>query len=224
MKNLKNDFRLFALDNKVSGSVFDDITKRAENTYTRTILEERQMNVASMDIYSRLLYDRVMYFGEEFGAETCNLAVAQLLYLSSIGGEGISIYINSPGGSVMDGLAIIDTMNFIKNKVSTICVGEAASMGAVLLSCGTKGLRYVLPHARVMIHQVSGGARGTVSDMRIDLEVAERCRKDVYTLLAKNMGKTFEEVETLCDRNNWFVGQEAVELGIVDKVLEQQEE
>jgi ATP-dependent Clp protease protease subunit len=97
-------------------------------------------------------------------------------------------------------------------------------MGAVLLSCGTKGLRYVLPHARVMIHQVSGGARGTVSDMRIDLEVAERCRKDVYTLLAKNMGKTFEEVETLCDRNNWFVGQEAVDLGIVDKVLEQQEE
>ena len=132
---------------------------------------------------------------------------------------GINVYINSPGGSVVDGLSSIDVMNFIPNNVSTTCIGMAASMGAVLLSCGEKGKRFVLPHSRVMIHQVSSGMRGTYSDIKIEMEQTERCRNDVYRLLADNMGKTFEEVEMLCDRNNWFIGQEAVELGIVDKVL-----
>jgi ATP-dependent Clp protease protease subunit len=193
--------------------------KNVNNSLTPVVLEERKMNVVAMDVYSRMLYDRIIYFGHEFNQDTCNLLNAQLLYLSSLDERDINVYINSPGGSVVDGLSSIDVMNFIPNNVSTTCIGMAASMGAVLLSCGEKGKRFVLPHSRVMIHQVSSGMRGTYSDIKIEMEQTERCRNDVYRLLADNMGKTFEEVEMLCDRNNWFIGQEAVELGIVDKVL-----
>lgn len=214
-----NDFRNFAKDKGVSMSVFDDIVKDVNNSLTPVVLEERKMNVVAMDVYSRMLYDRIIYFGHEFNQDTCNLLNAQLLYLSSLDERDINVYINSPGGSVVDGLSSIDVMNFIPNNVSTTCIGMAASMGAVLLSCGEKGKRFVLPHSRVMIHQVSSGMRGTYSDIKIEMEQTERCRNDVYRLLADNMGKTFEEVEMLCDRNNWFIGQEAVELGIVDKVL-----
>lgn len=214
-----SDFRKFAKDKGVSMSVFDDIVKDVNNSLTPVVLEERKMNVVAMDVYSRMLYDRIIYFGHEFNQDTCNLLNAQLLYLSSLDERDINIYINSQGGSVVDGLSSIDVMNFIPNNVSTTCIGMAASMGAVLLSCGEKGKRFVLPHSRVMIHQVSSGMRGTFSDMKIEMEQTERCRNDVYKLLADNMGKTFEEVEVLCDRNNWFIGQEAVELGIVDKVL-----
>lgn len=214
-----NDFRKFAKDKGVSMSVFDDIVNDVNNSLTPVVLEERKMNVVAMDVYSRMLYDRIIYFGHEFNQDTCNLLNAQLLYLSSLDERDINVYINSPGGSVVDGLSSIDVMNFIPNNVSTTCIGMAASMGAVLLSCGEKGKRFVLPHSRVMIHQVSSGMRGTYSDIKIEMEQTERCRNDVYRLLADNMGKTFEEVEMLCDRNNWFIGQEAVELGIVDKVL-----
>ena len=214
-----NDFRLFAKDKGVSMSVMDDIVKSTNNSLTPVVLEERKMNVVAMDVYSRMLYDRIIYFGHEFNQDTCNLLNAQLLYLSSLDERDINIYINSPGGSVVDGLSSVDVINFIPNSVSTTCIGMAASMGAVLLSCGEKGKRFVLPHGRVMIHQVSSGMRGTFSDMKIEMEQTERCRNDVYQLLANNIGKTFEEVEMLCDRNNWFIGQEAVELGIVDKVL-----
>ena len=214
-----NDFRLFAKDKGVSMSVMDDIVKSTNNSLTPVVLEERKMNVVAMDVYSRMLYDRIIYFGHEFNQDTCNLLNAQLLYLSSLDERDINIYINSPGGSVVDGLSSVDVINFIPNSVSTTCIGMAASMGAVLLSCGEKGKRFVLPHGRVMIHQVSSGMRGTFSDMKIEMEQTERCRNDVYQLLANNIGKTFEEVEVLCDRNNWFIGQEAVDLGIVDKVL-----
>ena len=214
-----SDFRKFAKDKGVSMSVFDDIVKDVNNSLTPVVLEERKMNVVAMDVYSRMLYDRIIYFGHEFNQDTCNLLNAQLLYLSSLDERDINIYINSQGGSVVDGLSSIDVMNFIPNNVSTTCIGMAASMGAVLLSCGEKGKRFVLPHSRVMIHQVSSGMRGTFSDMKIEMEQTERCRNDVYKLLADNIGKTFEEVEVLCDRNNWFIGQEAVDLGIVDKVL-----
>lgn len=214
-----DNFRKFAKDKGVSMSVFDDIVKDVNNSLTPVVLEERKMNVVAMDVYSRMLYDRIIYFGHEFNQDTCNLLNAQLLYLSSLDERDINVYINSPGGSVVDGLSSIDVMNFIPNNVSTTCIGMAASMGAVLLSCGEKGKRFVLPHSRVMIHQVSSGMRGTYSDIKIEMEQTERCRNDVYRLLADNMSKTFEEVEMLCDRNNWFIGQEAVELGIVDKVL-----
>lgn len=219
IKNITKDFKLFATDKGVSPSVVESVINKANNSLTPVVLEERQMNVTAVDVFSRLLYDRQIFFGHEFNSETCNLAIAQLLYLDSIDNRDINIYINSPGGSVVDGLALIDTMGFINSQVSTLCVGEAASMGAVLLSCGEKGKRFTLPHGRVMIHQVSSGARGTLADMEIELEQTRRCKQDLYKILAENMGKSYEEIEALCDRNNWFIGQEAVDMGIVDGIL-----
>ena len=183
------------------------------------IIEERRNPAQTIDIYSRLVEDRIIYMGEEFDNDSCNRIVAQLLYLDSLNHNPIRIYINSPGGSVIDGLAIIDTINFIKSPVYTICIGLAASMGAVLLSCGEKGHRMVLPHSRVMIHQVSGFAGGSLADMKIDLEQTKRCEQDIYHILANNLDKSYDEIVALCDRNNWFIGQEAIDLGIADKVL-----
>lgn len=220
--NLIKDFRKFALDKtNVKATVLDDQLKKGKNFLTPYILEERQLNVTQMDIFSRLLYDRILYFTGEVNQETCDTMNAELLYLASLDQRDISLYINSPGGSVVDGLSVIDTMNFIKSEVSTICMGMAASMGSVLLSNGAKGKRFVLPHSRVMIHQVSASMGGTVSDMEIEFAETQRCKKDVYEILAKNTGHSFEEMEKLCDRNNWFIGNEAVdELHIADKVIE----
>jgi ATP-dependent Clp protease protease subunit len=139
--------------------------------------------------------------------------------LSSTDNRDINLYINSPGGSVIDGLGVIDTINFIPCDVTTTCVGMAASMGAVLLSCGTKGKRLVLPHSRVMIHQVSSGMSGVSKDLEIELEQTLRCKKDLYNILSEKTGKTYEQIEKDCDRNFWLIGQEAVEYGIADKVL-----
>ena len=220
MDNITKDFRHFAIDKVgVSPSVVDDKIKKASAHLTPYILEERQLNVATFDVFSRLMYDRIVYFTGEVNEDSCNTAIAQLLYLSSVDERDINMYINSPGGSVVDGLGLIDTMNYINCNVSTTCIGMAASMGAVLLSNGTQGKRFVLPHSRVMIHQVSSGMRGTVSDMEIEFEQTKRCKQDVYDILAKNTGKSFEEMVKLCDRNNWFIGQEAVDLHIADRVL-----
>lgn len=197
------------------------MTNSKYNSYNSVpfIIEERRNPAQTIDIYSRLVEDRIIYMGEDFDNDSCNRIVAQLLYLDSLNHNPIRIYINSPGGSVIDGLAIIDTINFIKSPVYTICVGLAASMGAVLLSCGEKGHRTVLPHSRVMIHQVSGFAGGSLADMKIDLEQTKRCEQDIYHILANNLDKPYDEIVTLCDRNNWFIGQEAIDLGIADKVL-----
>ena len=220
MENLTKDFRKFALSKtNVSPSALDDIVKKQGNMITPYILEERQLNVATFDVFSRLMYDRIVYFMGTVNDDTCNTAVAQLLYLASVDERDISLYVNSAGGSVIDGLGLIDTMDYISCDVSTLCIGMAASMGAVLLSNGAKGKRFVLPHSRVMIHQVSSGAQGVLKDLEIELEQTRRCKNDVYKILADNTGKSLEEMEALCDRNNWFIGQEAVELGIADKVL-----
>lgn len=213
--NLEKDFNLFAKSKGISSSTL----LKVNNSALPYVLEERRLNVQALDIYSRLLYDRIIYMGEEFTPESCNLIVTQLLYLNNLSNDPIDIYINSSGGSVIDGLSIIDTINLIKSPVNTICTGLAASMGAVLLSCGKKGSRAVLPHSRVMIHQVSSGMWGTFSDLEIELKQTERCKQDIYKILAENLNKPYEEIEKLCDRNNWFIGQEAVDLGIVDKVL-----
>lgn len=224
--NIIEDFRKFVLDKtNVSRSVLDDQIKSTENMITPYILEERQLNVTQMDVYSRLLFDRIIYFSGDVRSETCDTTIAQLLYLSSIDGRDINMYINSPGGSVVDGLSVIDTMNFIKPNVSTTCMGMAASMASVLLSNGTKGKRFVLPHSRVMIHSVSSGFKGHTADIRIEMEQTERCQKDVYSILAENTGHTYEEMEKLCDRDNWYIGKEAIdELHIADKILEPNEE
>lgn len=211
------DFKLFAKDNGVSSILLEDVMRK--NIITPYILEERINNITSLDIYSRLLYDRILYFGHEVNAETCNVAIAQLLFLDSINDGAINFYINSGGGSVIDGLGLIDTMNIIKSPISTTCVGMAASMGAVLLSCGEKGKRFVLPHSRVMIHQVSSMTKGTVADMKIALQQSLRCEEDIYKILSENTNKTIDEIRVLCDRDNWFIGQEAVDLGVADQVL-----
>lgn len=213
--NIEKDFKLFARDHGMSTMTVD----KTMNSGIPYILEERNMHVQALDIYSRLLYDRIIYLGNDFTPETCNLVTTQLLYLNNINDDPIDIYINSPGGSVIDGLSVIDTINLIKSPVNTICTGMAASMGALLLSCGQHGNRAVLPHSRVMIHQVSSGMYGTYSDLEIELRQTERCKQDIYRILATNLNKSYEEIEALCDRNNWFIGQEAVDLGIADKVL-----
>ncbi len=221
MENLTKDFRKFALSNtNARASVLDDQIKKANNILTPYILEERQLNVATFDVFSRLMYDRIIYFTGVVGDDSCNTAVAQLLYLSSVDERDISMYINSPGGSVVDGLGLVDTMNYISCDISTTCIGMAASMGSVLLSNGAKGKRFVLPHSRVMIHQVSSGAQGVLKDLEIELEQTRRCKNDLYEILAKNTNKSFEEIERDCDRNYWLIGKEAVEYGIVDKVLD----
>ena len=220
MDKLTKDFRHFAIDKVgMSPSVIDDKIGKVNNHLTPYILEERQLNVATFDVFSRLMYDRIIYFTGVVNDDTCDTAIAQLLYLSSVDERDINMYINSPGGSVVDGLGLIDTMNYIPCDISTTCIGMAASMGAVLLSNGAKGKRFVLPHSRVMIHSVSSGFRGHTADIKIEMEQTLRCQEDVYNILATNTGHSFEEIEKLCDRDKWFIGQEAVELGISDEVL-----
>lgn len=221
MTDITKDFRHFATDKcGVSASVMDDKIKKVENGLMPYILEERKLNVTMLDVFSRLLFDRIIYFSGEVNDNSCNIAAAQLLYLSSVDDRDISLYINSPGGSVVDGLMLVDTMNYIPNDISTICMGMAASMGSVLLSNGTKGKRFVLPHSRVMIHSVSSGFRGHTADIKIEMEQTMRCQEDIYRILSQNTGKTYEEIEKLCDRDNWFIGEAAVkELGIADNVL-----
>lgn len=217
--DLKEDFKKFANSYGVRTSVFDDVKKSIENSLTPVILEERQLQTTPIDVFSRMLFDRQIFFGANFNSEACNVVVAELLYLNSIDERDITILINSPGGSVIDGLAVIDTMDYIKCDVSTTCVGMAASMGAVLLASGTKGKRFMLPHSRVMIHQVSSFTSGSLKDMEIDLEETKRCRDDIYQILSNATGKSMEEIVAACDRNNWMHGQEALDFGLVDKIL-----
>lgn len=224
MSKIIEDFRKFAVDKtNVKPTVFDDVVKSTENNIMPFILEERKMNVTQMDVFSRLLFDRIIYFSGPVNEESCNTVIAQLLYLSSTDNRDINIYINSPGGSVVDGLGVIDTINFIPCDVTTTCVGMAASMGAVLLSCGAKGKRLVLPHSRVMIHQVSSGMQGVSKDLEIELEQTLRCKKDIYAILSENTGKPYEQIENDCDRNFWLIGKEAVDYGLADKVLNKAE-
>jgi len=217
MDNLK-DFKKFAIDKGVSPSYFDDYT----NYVVPSIVEERSsaMRAVEMNVFSRLMYDRIIYFSGEVDQDACDTVTAQLLYLASVDDRDINMYINSCGGSIVDGLGVIDTMNFIKPDVTTTCIGMAASMGAVLLSNGAQGKRAVLPHSRVMIHSASSGFRGHTADAKIAMQQLERCESDIYHILAKNCGKSFDEIKQLCDRDNWFIGEEAVNsLHIADKVL-----
>lgn len=220
---MRDDFQKFANSLGVSTHVYDDVKKSVENSLTPVVLEERKLQATAVDVFSRLLYDRQIFFGSNFTQEACNVVIAELLYLANLGSEDINIMINSQGGSVIDGLAIIDTMDWIKKKyncdVTTICVGMAASMGAVLLTSGAKGKRYILPHSRVMIHQVSSFTSGCLKDMEIELSESQRCRDDIYQILTKTTGKSLDEIVTACDRNNWMHGQEVIDFGLADNIL-----
>lgn len=221
MKNIEQDFRSFARSQGISSMRLDDNIKHINNSITPYILEERQLNVATFDVFSRLMYDRIIYFSGEVCRDTCDVAIAQLLYLSSVDNRDIYMYINSNGGSVVDGLGVIDTMNYLSCSISTTCIGMAASMGAVLLSNGCKGKRFVLPHSRVMIHSVSSGMEGHTADIKINFDQTLRCQEDVYKILSENTSHSVTEIEQLCDRDKWLIGQEAVDFGIADAVLVQ---
>lgn len=195
---------------------------KPSNYLVPTVVEKSYDGERAFDIYSRLLKERIIFLGEEVNEHTANIVVAQLLHLAyEDPTKDISLYINSPGGSVSDGLAIYDTMQFIKPDVATYGMGLQASMGAFLLSSGTKGKRYVLPNARVMIHQPSAGTQGMVSDMEISLRETIRIKKLLNDILAKNTGQKVAKIEKDVDRDFWMDAKEAVEYGIVDKVVSQ---
>lgn len=198
------------------------MSKKLINDYlVPTVVEETTRGERAYDIYSRLLNDRIVFLGEEVNSHTANLVVAQLLYLANEDPKrDIKLYINSPGGSVYDGLAIIDTMNYIKPDVQTIGIGLQASMGAMLLSCGAKGKRFVLPNSRIMIHQPSSGTQGKVTDQEITLRESIFVKKRLAEILAENTGKSLKQVEKDMDRDNWMSAEEAKEYGIVDEVIE----
>ncbi len=186
-----------------------------------TVIETTNRGERAYDIYSRLLKERIIFLGDEVNDVTASLVVAQLLFLESEdSNKDINLYINSPGGSVTAGMAIYDTMNYIKCDVSTICVGMAASMGAFLLSGGAKGKRFALPNAEIMIHQPLGGAQGQATDMEIQVEHMLRIKKNLIKIMAENAGKDYETVYADCERDNWMTANEALEYGLIDKVVE----
>ena len=185
-----------------------------------TIIEERKLNIAAMDVFSRLMMDRIIFLGAPIDDDVANIVQAQLLFLASTeqGTSDISIYLNTPGGVVSAGLGIYDTMQLIEPDVATICTGQAASMGAVLLCAGAKGKRSVLPHSRVMIHQPLGGAQGQTSDILIAAKEIEKCRTELYRIISEHTGQPFDKVFADGDRDYWMTAQEAVAYGMVDKI------
>lgn len=185
-----------------------------------TVLEKTSMGERAYDIYSRLLKDRIIFIGGPIDADVANLIIAQLLFLENEDNKkDITIYINSPGGSVTAGMAIIDTMHFVKPDVSTVCIGMAASMGAMILSAGTRGKRFILPNAEVMIHQPLGGTEGQASDIAIAAEHILKTKSTLYKMLAKNTNKTLAQIEKDADRDYWMSSDESVKYGIVDKLI-----
>jgi len=189
--------------------------------FTPQVIEERQMNVVGMDVFSRLMMDRIIFMGVPVNDYVANVIQAQLLFLESTDPKrDVTMFINSPGGSVIAGLGIYDTMQYVSPDVSTICTGLAASMGAVLLTAGQKGKRTCLPHSRVMIHQPLGGMQGQVSDMEISYKLIKQMQKELYDILASCTGQKYEKIERDCDRDNWLTAVEAKEYGLIDEVLE----
>jgi ATP-dependent Clp protease protease subunit len=188
--------------------------------FSPNVIEERQMNIAALDVFSRLMMDRIIFMGVAVSDYVANVVQAQLLFLESVDPKrDVQMFINSPGGSVIAGMGMYDTMQYVTPDVATICTGLAASMGSVLLSAGEKGKRSILPHARVMIHQPSGGMQGQFSDMEINYRLISQLRDELYTILANHTGQTFESIEKDSDRDNWMTAKEAVAYGLVDEVL-----
>lgn len=220
---MNNDFRKFVVHHLgMNGLALDQYTSQVSDSYiSPTIIEERKLNVAQMDVFSRLMMDRIIFLGTQVDDYTANVIQAQLLYLdSSEPGKDVSIYINSPGGSVYAGLGIYDTMQYIQSDVSTICTGMAASMAAVLLVAGTKDKRFALKHSRVMIHQPMGGIQGQASDIEITSREILKLKKELYTIISEHSGQPYDKVYQDSDRDYWMTAQEAVDYGMIDRVLE----
>ncbi len=217
----KNEFRKYATKHHgVNSLVFDQYTSIYNNYISPTIIEERTLNVATMDVFSRLMMDRIIFLGLPIDDYVANIIQAQLLFLESTDpSKDIQIYFNTPGGSVYAGLGIYDTMQYITSDIATICTGMAASMGAVLLCAGTKGKRSALEHSRVMIHQPMGGASGQATDIEITTREIVKLRKELYDIIAKHSGKTYKKVEKDADRDYWMTATEAKQYGMIDELL-----
>ncbi len=217
--DLGNEFKKYAVKHEnINGLTVDQYIKSSMTPY---ITEERKLNVAQMDVFSRLMMDRIIFLGTGIDDQVANIVTAQLLFLESTdSSKDIQIYVNSPGGGVYAGLGIYDTMQIIKPDVATICTGMAASMGAVLLTAGSAGKRSALKHSRIMIHQPMGGAQGQASDMEITLKEILKLKKELYDILSVHSGQPFEKVEKDSDRDYWMTSAEAKEYGLIDEVLE----
>lgn len=215
-----NDFVKYAASNRVSPTVISQYARHTMASVNPTIIEERQLNAVAMDVFSRLMMDRIIFLGQPIDDEVSNIIQAQLLYLSSVDDKAeISLYINSPGGSVSAGLGIYDTMNLIAPPVSTICTGMAASMAAILLCAGEKGKRSALPHSRVMIHQPLGGVEGQASDILIEAKEIEKVREELYAIIADCSGQSIDTVFIDADRNYWMTASQALKYGMIDAIL-----
>ncbi|HEX2900262.1 MAG TPA: ATP-dependent Clp protease proteolytic subunit [Bacteroidia bacterium] len=220
----QSEFESYAVKHRGISSMtlhrFTSEVNRSVYAMTPNIIEERQLNVIGMDVFSRLMMDRIIFMGTGIDSYVANIIVAQLLFLNSTDRKAdISIYVNSPGGSVYDGLAIYDTMQYVDPDVSTICTGMAASMGAVLLCAGAAGKRTALPHARVMIHQPLGGAQGQASDIAIVHEQIQRIKAELYQIISHHSKQPIEKVEKDSDRDYWMIAEEARAYGLIDDVL-----
>lgn len=217
-----DEFRKYATRHLgMSSQTLDDVIKAQSEYLNPYILEERQLNVTQMDVFSRLMMDRIIFLGTEISDYTANTIQAQLLYLDSVdSSKDISIYLNSPGGSVTAGLGIYDTMQFISSPVATICTGLAASMASVLLVAGQEGKRSALPHSRVMIHQPLGGVQGQASDIEITAREIQKMKKELYTIISEHSHTPFDKVWADSDRDYWMSAPEALEYGMIDRILE----
>ena len=214
-----NDFLKFATSQGMNSMHVENAMNASASYISPSILEERQLNVTQMDVFSRLMMDRIIFLGTEVNDYTANVIQAQLLYLDSVDSErDISIYLNTPGGSVYAGLGIYDTMQFIRSRVATICTGMAASMGAVLLVAGEKGMRAALPHSRVMIHQPMGGIQGQASDIEITAKEILKLKDELYQIISDHSGQTVKKIRQDADRDYWMTAEEALRYGMIDKV------
>jgi ATP-dependent Clp protease protease subunit len=218
----QNEFQKYAVKHMgISSMTLQRYTSIWGNYISPTIIEERQLNVASMDVFSRLMMDRIIFLGLPIDDYVANIIQAQLLFLdSSDPTKDIQIYFNTPGGSVHAGLGIYDTMQYIESDIATICTGMAASMGAILLAAGKKGKRSGLKHSRIMIHQPMGGVQGPASDIEITTREIVKLKQELYQILADHSGNDFEKIEKDSDRDHWMTAQEAMEYGMIDEVLE----
>ncbi len=218
--NFENEFRKYATKHAGITSTTTDQYISSIQALTPNIVEERQMNVAIMDVFSRLMKDRIIFLGTGIDDQIANIVTAQLLFLESLDAKAdITIYVNSPGGSVYAGLGIYDTMQYVRPDIGTICTGLAASMGAVLLAGGTKGKRSALPHSRVMIHQPLGGSQGQASDIEITTKQILMLKKELYDILSTHSGQPYEKIEQDSDRDYWMKADQAKEYGLIDEVL-----
>lgn len=213
----KTDFDKFALSKGIGSHLLNDYKAAYVNP---TVIEERQMNVTSIDIFSRMLIDRILFLGTEINEDVANIFSAQLLWLEQQSDKDITIHIASPGGSIYSGYQILDTMRFIKPEISTVCMGMVASMASVIASSGTKGKRFILPHARFLVHQPLGGTSGQCSDIQIKALEIQKLKEELTHILSQNSGQPYDVMEKMCDRDTILTAQEAVDYGFVDKIIQ----